>query len=68
LLGLFLFVFRFVPKYFDKDIQSGVPTLTQAGRIALEAEIRYEAEVADADAGERDDDDDDGSSASSPGS
>jgi hypothetical protein len=67
LLGLFLFVFRFVPKYFDKDIQSGVPTLTQAGRIALEAEIRYEAEVADADAGERDDDDD-GSSASSPGS
>ena len=67
MLGLFLFVFRFVPKYFDKDIQSGVPTLTQAGRIALEAEIRYEAEVADADAGERDDDDD-GSSASSPGS
>jgi hypothetical protein len=49
------FFFRFVPKFFETDIQSGVPTLTQAGRVALEAEIRYEDGVADADAdvGER---------------
>jgi len=46
---------EFVPKFFETDIQSGVPTLTQAGRVALEAEIRYEDGVADADAdvGER---------------
>jgi hypothetical protein len=55
-----------VPKYFEKDIQSGVPALTQAGRVALEAEIRYEDEVADADAGVRHDNN--GGSASSPGS
>lgn len=35
---------EFVPRYFEKDIQSGVPTLTQAGREALEAEIKYEDE------------------------
>ncbi|KAI9462810.1 hypothetical protein BJY52DRAFT_111568 [Lactarius psammicola] len=40
---------EFVPKYFEKDIQSGVPTLTQAGREALEAEIKYEHEVDDED-------------------
>ncbi len=28
--------------YFEKDIQTGVPTLTEAGREALEAEIKYE--------------------------
>ena len=39
---------RFVPRYFEKDIQSGVPTLTQAGREALEAEIKYENEDEDA--------------------
>jgi hypothetical protein len=35
---------RFVPKYFEKDIQSGVPTLTQAGREALEEEVKFEDE------------------------
>jgi len=46
-----------VPKYFDKDIQSGVPTLTQVGRVALEEELKYEDDVADGDAaGERHDD------------
>jgi len=33
---------RFVPRYFEKDIQSGVPTLTQAGKAALEEELKYE--------------------------
>lgn len=61
-----VFFFRFVPKYFEKDIQSGVPTLSQAGRVALEAELKYEDEVADADAGGRHDND--GGSAPSPGS
>jgi len=60
--------FRFVPKYFEKDIQSGVPTLTQAGRVALEAEIRYEDEVADADADAGVRHDNNGGSAPSPGS
>jgi hypothetical protein len=35
---------RFVPKYFEKDIQSGVPTVTQAGREALAEEVKYEDE------------------------
>jgi hypothetical protein len=35
---------RFVSKYFEKDIQSGVPTLTQTGRKVLEEEIKYEDE------------------------
>jgi hypothetical protein len=35
---------RFVPRYFEKDILSGVPTLTQAGREALEEEVKYEDE------------------------
>ncbi|KAI0253366.1 hypothetical protein BJV78DRAFT_1389576 [Lactifluus subvellereus] len=35
---------EFVPRYFEKDIQSGVPVLTQAGREALEEEVRYEDE------------------------
>ena len=62
------FLSRFVPKYFEKDIQSGVPTLTQAGRAALEAEIRYEAEVADADADAGERHNNDGGSAPSSGS
>jgi oxysterol-binding protein-related protein 9/10/11 len=37
-----LIAFRFVPRYFEKDIQSGVPTLTQAGKGALEEELKYE--------------------------
>lgn len=64
------FFFRFVPKYFEKDIQSGVPTLTQAGRAALEEELKYEDENAHADAnanaGERHDND--GGSVPSSGS
>ena len=52
-----------MPKYFEKDIQSGVPTLTQAGRVALEAELKYEDEVADAGQPH----DNDGGSALSPG-
>jgi hypothetical protein len=31
---------RFVPTYFEKDIQSGVPTVTQAGREALAEEVK----------------------------
>ncbi|KAH9015403.1 hypothetical protein EDB85DRAFT_2025727, partial [Lactarius pseudohatsudake] len=41
-------------KYFERDIQSGVPTLTQAGREALEAEIKYEHEDENKDGVERD--------------
>jgi len=33
---------EFMPRYFEKDIQSGVPTLTQAGKDALEEELKYE--------------------------
>ena len=40
---------RFVPRYFEKDIQSGVPTLTQAGRNALDEEVKYEDEDEDKD-------------------
>ncbi|KAH9008936.1 hypothetical protein EDB83DRAFT_2322892 [Lactarius deliciosus] len=40
--------------YFEKDIQSGVPTLTQAGREALEAKIKYEHEDENEDDIERD--------------
>ena len=59
--------YRFVSKYFEMDIQSGVPTLTQAGRDVLEAELKYEDEVADAE--ERHNGDDGGSApAPSPGS
>ena len=56
---------RFVPKYFEKDITSGVPTLSQAGRVALEAELKYEDEVADAREGH---DNDDGGSVPLPSS
>ena len=44
------------------DLQSGVPTLTQAGRDALDAELKYEDEDEDkdADAGGRDDNNNDG--------
>jgi len=59
---------EFVPKFFDKDIQTGVPTLTQAGRVALEAELKYEDEVAGADADAGQCHDNDGGSAPSPGS
>ncbi|KAH9040550.1 hypothetical protein EDB84DRAFT_1675105 [Lactarius hengduanensis] len=40
-------------KYFERDIQSGVPTLTQAGREALEAEIKYERDDENEDGVER---------------
>ncbi|KAH9031823.1 hypothetical protein EDB84DRAFT_1438807 [Lactarius hengduanensis] len=45
---------KFGPRYFERDIQSGVPTLTQAGREALEAEIKYEHEDENKDGVERD--------------
>ncbi|KAH9166509.1 hypothetical protein EDB89DRAFT_2115822 [Lactarius sanguifluus] len=45
---------EFVPRYFEKDIQSGVPTLTQAGREALEAEIKFGHEDGNEDGVERD--------------
>jgi len=49
---------RFVPRFFEKDIQSGMPTLTQAGRDALDEELKYEDEDEekdkDTDAGGRD--------------
>ena len=48
LIALSFLSSRYLPKYFEKDIQSGAPTLTQAGRVALEAELKYEDEVADA--------------------
>ncbi|KAH9037493.1 hypothetical protein EDB85DRAFT_1936588 [Lactarius pseudohatsudake] len=41
-------------KYFERDIQSGVPTLTQARREVLEAEIKYEHEDENEDSVERD--------------
>ena len=44
-----------MPRYFETDIQSGVPTLTQAGRDALDEELKYEDEdEKDTDAGGRD--------------
>jgi hypothetical protein len=42
--------------YFEKDIQTGVPTLTEAGREALDAEIKYENEDANEDDVGRDND------------
>lgn len=63
--SFFFFFFRFVPKYFEKDIQSGVPTLTQAGRAALEDELKYEDEDAHADADARERHDNGGSAPSS---
>ena len=33
-----------MPRFFEKDIQSGMPTLTQAGRDALDEELKYEDE------------------------
>ena len=34
---------RFVPSYFDSDIESGIPKLTEAGRQAIEEEMKEEA-------------------------
>ena len=31
---------RFIPLYFEKDISSGIPTLTREGRKAVEDELR----------------------------
>lgn len=33
---------RFVPQFFEKDISTGVPTLTAAGRKAIEEEMQEE--------------------------
>ena len=35
---------RFTPKYFDKDISTGLPTLTEEGRKALQEELSEESE------------------------
>ncbi|KAI0646560.1 hypothetical protein C8Q79DRAFT_963358 [Trametes meyenii] len=35
---------KFVPRYFDPDISSGMPTLTDEGRKAIEEEIKEDAE------------------------
>ena len=35
---------RFIPRYFDPDISSGLPTLTEEGRKALEEELKEAAE------------------------
>lgn len=32
--------YRFIPKYFEKDIESGMPRLTEAGRRAVEEELK----------------------------
>lgn len=34
---------RFVPKYFESDIESGIPKLTEAGRRALEEEMQEDS-------------------------
>ncbi|KZT70421.1 hypothetical protein DAEQUDRAFT_725323 [Daedalea quercina L-15889] len=34
---------QFVPNYFESDIESGIPRLTEAGRKALEEELKEEA-------------------------
>lgn len=31
---------RFIPQYFEKDISSGIPVLTSAGRKAVEEELK----------------------------
>lgn len=31
---------RFVPKYFESDYEAGQPTLTEAGWLALEEELK----------------------------
>lgn len=36
-------LFRYVPKYFVWNEESGCPTLTDAGRAALEEELKEEA-------------------------
>ncbi|KAI0075964.1 hypothetical protein K474DRAFT_1663609 [Panus rudis PR-1116 ss-1] len=50
---------KFVPKYFEDDLESGIPTLTEAGRKALEEEIKeqgpYPLEpITEAEEGEQD--------------
>ncbi|KAH8101780.1 hypothetical protein BXZ70DRAFT_931897 [Cristinia sonorae] len=35
---------KFVPVYFESDIETGIPTLTEAGRKALEDELKEEGE------------------------
>lgn len=34
---------RFVPSYFESDLESGIPKLTDAGRQAMEEEMEEEA-------------------------
>ncbi len=35
-------IFRFIPRYFDSDIDSGIPTLTGEGHSALYEELNEE--------------------------
>ena len=35
---------RFSPKFFEKDISNGIPTITAEGRKALEEELQEESE------------------------
>ena len=43
-LGLTGCLCRFVPKYFDQDISTGIPKLTEEGRKALEEELAEKPE------------------------
>lgn len=43
-------VYRFIPKYFEKDIESGMPRLTEAGRRAVEEELKEDLLVTSASA------------------
>jgi len=36
----FFFLFRFVPRYFDKDLEKGYADLTDEGRAAVEEEMK----------------------------
>ena len=38
--SIFFYCDRFIPAYFEKDIDSGIPKLTTEGRKALEDELR----------------------------
>ena len=38
----FFYGVRFIPVYFEKNIDSGIPTLTPAGQKAIEEELTAE--------------------------
>lgn len=39
-LRIYVFLFRFVPRYFDKDLEKGYADLTDEGWAAVEEEIK----------------------------